>query len=975
MKDDDRSEGGSSWRQKSGASISIPVTTLLGLSTAVSTCVSIVGGLLMYFEGLKAIDETTANVARSESLVASKTLIRYFEEAEGTMRHLTKFYDSFTEPDSLEDVRRQLKRHFFSVASETRRLNGMGMDIIPSYDNPEYGMRQDVFWDPLTRTQDLFLNNGSDQQFVSTTYTQGRGVCEGGPVEGKRCMVGMVMNHKGDELYNVYNYTKPYIQNDTLDFWRTHHDQWQGVWSWKSGDGTQYYYGELLSVRPVAIPGHPVFGGMREIVVWVMLYDWVEELRGVDGAGGMMALEMKLGLDGPVYATTVETLVDICEGRKLELNDAECTATIRDLNKKSQEAALKVNGTYEGELIKTGLDGSVHWLMRRKIYTARAHDKMGEISLVWLLDTASTEGRVLRSLIYFVSFIAAVAVFDALILLLEVNKIAIPLRVLCKAMACIDDMDVDEIDARLSQVGTGLWAVRDILNLTLAFRKAAHSLRNYRDFLPQYCLPELATSGNDLAMSTSHSFAQSIRGRVSIPGRSHRSGGQTPGTGPGESPANLSLEPQLLAGSMSSANSSLAVSVHRGHQAPREKKIVANVVVNIVGCLRFTTIQRDEHMRCLVLQLQVACSSKGLIDGASGDRFWLSWNAGRSTQRCAFHAGEFAVRVGTSGDTKIKLSIGAASGEATCGVAGSTGFRYMALMGPVVSQAFQLERMSAGADRQGTRTSVIVNNKVRADGTAHFFSRWFATVVFPKEHAQPSRLWELLAAKEHASDGGEWMYQLQNDESNDPWEKFNQCVGLCEKGNYERALYVLKQADLLARIAANPIWGRIAAGFRTNIERAKAGLAESPTSPMLVLDSYMIPVPHSDTENQPSSGERGRSDERASEGERTERTTVSIFDLDRIPAVESQILAESRRSFVHMRQSTEGSDDQIGSPDGGMAFFFSAQHINTSLSSPKGKTPKANAVVRSASISPRLSGLKFDVHDEIIGDAESAGTE
>eukprot|EP00756_Hemistasia_phaeocysticola_P021894 Hpha_TRINITY_DN15800_c7_g1::TRINITY_DN15800_c7_g1_i2::g.187046::m.187046 len=466
----------------------IPTAALFGFSAVVSTLVSAAGGLMLYFEGISAIDTTLRDVAAAESLVVSSRLSSYFGGCVKTSNQISRQLSEAHHMQTVSDLQRELKVLAMSFTVDQRSLHGGGVATVPSYDNIRAGAQELFWWDPLKTPDALAANNGSDELLAMASHAEDN-VCRGNTVN-RTCMEAYSLSRNLKKVDNIYNFSRRIVPEAEKPFWMEYGNRWQDVWNWKSPapDNTAYYYIEYTVVHYGLIPDHPILGGMTEIVVWVMLYDWITELNSAGATGKLMAVDPLRGLEGAVFAASWWTTAAKCSTRVQR--DLSCTVKIKDLEAKYQEAVLAVNQTTPGDVVRAGLSGADYYVVRRSVHEGRKHDLLGRIDCVWLLDAASVEGRVLRTLMYFVGFLVGVVVIDSLILAVEVQGFVLPLRRLSRAMSCIDDMDIDRLDEALESVIPGPVAVTDIMTLTLAFRRAAANLRGYRNYLPDGLLQD-----------------------------------------------------------------------------------------------------------------------------------------------------------------------------------------------------------------------------------------------------------------------------------------------------------------------------------------------------------------------------------------------------------------------------------------------------------------------------------------------------
>eukprot|EP00756_Hemistasia_phaeocysticola_P018899 Hpha_TRINITY_DN15627_c1_g1::TRINITY_DN15627_c1_g1_i1::g.98593::m.98593 len=430
-----------------------------------------------------------------------------------------------------------------------------------------------------------------------------------------------------------------------------------------------------------------------------------------------------------------------------------------------REAAVVLNVTVEGVIKRHALSDGEHWLTRRVVMESSEGPTRWRINLLWMLDTATRNDQVTQSLLQFIMIVALVCAFDMLLLLVEVFKLAAPLRVVADAALLIDTMQLEQMDGLLRRVDHSRLILSDVHRAVQALRFAVSSLRVYRDFLPQGCLHTRCESPSDSDAEEAPNAAR-------------------------DSP--VPLEP--VPGSRNEKGQPRLSNSHDRH--------VAILSLNIY---RFHSVSIDKGqgwLRVVLADLLRVCAvSKGVLDGCCGDRMRASWNAAQSVSHASIHAAYGAAQVCHPVDPKMIITAGVASGQAACVVAGGTGGRYPCIVGHSPSAAFIFERLACAttAQRGGTKGVTLCDSRTILEASHLLHFRWFAKFILPKNTRHSAQIytrhsahmWELMSTYEER--GEEWMFSRVGHEQQNPWSEYNKAVEDIIAGDIRTAVKTLKR--------------------------------------------------------------------------------------------------------------------------------------------------------------------------------------
>eukprot|EP00756_Hemistasia_phaeocysticola_P022789 Hpha_TRINITY_DN15857_c3_g1::TRINITY_DN15857_c3_g1_i2::g.190635::m.190635 len=858
-------------RSKKPGRVVLPITLLFAVSGVVSTCVSVIGGVLLYMESVAAVRDAMHHVADAESAIATERLSAYFVQARDDSELAIRYVSKGAVGGNLEQLQEGFRALQTAMITTTRRINGYGWEVIPNITEPRNAVRVTSYWDPLSDPVEIAKNGGSDREIIVAQYSpELPGNCGNKSLVGQRCMMAHTVSEEGTNLVNIYNYTRKFLTKglDRVDE-LTGPMRWFPVASWLSRDGTIYYYVPLRMWAKNFKPDSPVLSGAVEFTSYVMLYDWGAELGRVTTDRFLVVLDVSNGLDGAVYASSRGD-VTLCGARAAGMNN--CTLKIREYDRKTQEAAVAANKSAAGTFLQADLDGETHWLMRRVVWAGQEGlDTIGEIDLLWMTDTKSSEGRVMRSLIYFVTFVAAVIVFDGLILVFEVIKVGLPLRKISQGMSDISTMNLEHFENTVASAGGGSIVVGDILAIIDALRGALRALKLYRDFLPQGLLTELegdASSDHDTSYtfdrkseskSLSSSFGPASVVSESIPQSSLANSCQSnplSGTERQISGAPFQLVKDDKASSCSSKQSSnpssaasLRLQTRKGDLSRRllhsfDSRNAGILVLNLIGTHDLRRDKIPTSLRHLVQAIHGAASRKGVIDIGSGDRIRMSWNSCRPVVRPAFHAAETSVRIRDDLTAEVACtSMALCFGDAVCTTTGESGFRYVSLIGGVVSFVHSLERVSAEMCKRDARSVTLCDVRTQLEAKSTFVTRWEFSCLFSKMGTRPQSVWEIIETRTKGATTDEWMYQMEKEEQADHWRVYNAAVGLC-RGDLQEALSLLKEPRSSPLDGSEPVeFTRRRSELLTRIEKAIAGEGKHPLEPQMLVDVALRDLP------------------------------------------------------------------------------------------------------------------------------------
>eukprot|EP01062_Namystynia_karyoxenos_P067279 TRINITY_DN6118_c0_g1_i1.p1 TRINITY_DN6118_c0_g1~~TRINITY_DN6118_c0_g1_i1.p1 ORF type:complete len:887 (+),score=130.88 TRINITY_DN6118_c0_g1_i1:69-2663(+) len=764
--------------------VALPAKMLMLATTVLSTLVSFFGGLLMYLEGLRIIEDTVQEISRVELRSTADLLNRSIMETVAISDAYTTLLTGWSGFPTKEAWQSFLQVDQFG-RTRSSNLYGIGIAAVPLVNvvGNESGFMQLVWWDPLA--------DGTRDWLTAAYLPRYWGRCTDSPRSDTlqhRCVVG---HHLDPVNGSVMGFAYQWSDNLIIEVsdggrWDKQQAGWEekgAVWwrrpdVWHSKDNTSYIYGTLMRTVRKQPPGHPIWGAGYKLLIpaWNTFYHWEAELRRADVQAVLVATFLRDGLDSQAIATNVgEPLLLNCTERSSVTGSGTgrtpCIVTLRDLRPDIQEACVKANMTQADRFFRTSIGGSAHWVMRLIVLETREdYDEMDNIELVWMRRVSTVEDELHRALYFFIGFVAAVFIFDVGVLLVEVRHIAQPLERLEWAMRPVDQMDLSASYSRLEGVCPGGgFSVTEVHRLVRRFRHTLDALTTYRPFLPQSCLHRDADADDmDSLSGASRAQRASASQRQPSPAvseeRAQSTGtkervinGLSTSSALSESVGAQTAQPQHMAVTLLAVNGRGLLKSSAFRESPRAAAEMIGA-----GANQFATTVAQFH---------------GNVDLVSGDHHFASFGA---AHRCTSHRTKalscaWALRAERGA---LQSSAAVCSGAAFCGDFGGAAIMRFMVIGGLPCVLPTLERMASQR-----AIDVLIDSRVHQDAVS-WSCCLIDRVVHPKLFTGPFSVWSVTARMQD-EDGHEWMYQLVR--VRDPYDVHNTVLTHILKGELRAA--------------------------------------------------------------------------------------------------------------------------------------------------------------------------------------------
>ena len=492
-----------------------PVLAVIAFATLVSTAASMGGGLVMYFESLKSLEDTVRETSSSELASVHHTMLSVMSRATNTSNALHSYvYDNAS--IATDDPRVWGKQSIPLCYSFIRKfgLFALGYVLVPHNITDGTAVYSMAWAAPLRDGRRLFMSGEynnylvpNEEYFTVNTTAQPPYPTEmlisthhmhnvTGEVLGfayKWNGVSYLVDLIGPD-YDPRNGLPPSGGWDTGDGLAVAH-KWRPPLSWTSLDGTVYAYTAFDSVHVPPPAPHP-WSKYRAVIIsahfeYGMWDKPMAEYKKQHPDTTVVIVDAKLSI---VYAsTTGEHLVGLCNSDVRSFSTVaplSCAMKVSDMQSQAvKDAFEEVLEEPSHTFMKVMLGGEEHFVRKG----AQLHQ---DAFLIWLRPVSSVEAKVQKALVVLVIFTLLVFVFDLMISILEVVFIALPMRHLSVAIKAIGEFETDVAQRAISRYGRKHVVVKEVHSLMGGMLLSISRLEEYRPYLPA-ALFELAEEAPD----------------------------------------------------------------------------------------------------------------------------------------------------------------------------------------------------------------------------------------------------------------------------------------------------------------------------------------------------------------------------------------------------------------------------------------------------------------------------------------------
>eukprot|EP01059_Diplonema_ambulator_P007050 TRINITY_DN16585_c0_g1_i1.p1 TRINITY_DN16585_c0_g1~~TRINITY_DN16585_c0_g1_i1.p1 ORF type:complete len:860 (+),score=118.51 TRINITY_DN16585_c0_g1_i1:342-2921(+) len=366
---------------------------------------------------------------------------------------------------------------------------------------------------------------------------------------------------------------------------------------------------------------------------------------------------------------------------------------------------------------------------------------------------------------YIIMFVTTTVTAFVLVLLSIVLTLRIikPLHDLEGDMANVAIMRLEAVDTRCVS------NLAEVAKMQASFRIMVKNLIEYRNYMPQSVLVSEDDDESTVYSESSLQHTVLSNSRQSMPSTAVLSSDARPSNGTG-----------------------VAAFADEGLR----KKTVSIVCCNISNWHHDTHRLPDleifsAHTEYLNVALSTAQSNKGVAETFLGDRIMLTFNA---ILPCGGHRVAAVNTAQTIKHTvkekaKLKISYSCTSGEARVGNMGCLGMKRFTLMTTVVPWGVALEAVNKTRHARG-----LVDQFVYKDSHQKFILRCVDGVEYKKRCSSTIKIYEVMGALRLKEE--EWMYQLNDMESNNPYSHWNTAMDMIINKDWDAARLAIGRLKL-----------------------------------------------------------------------------------------------------------------------------------------------------------------------------------
>ena len=251
----------------------------------------------------------------------------------------------------------------------------------------------------------------------------------------------------------------------------------------------------------------------------------------------------------------------------------------------------------------------------------------------------------------------------------------------------------------------------------------------------------------------------------------------------------------------------LGLNCIRGGLKYRDVTVLLTNIPGFVSWAKDSPIHDIMQHHTLYLEkiIDVVQPCRGIVDEFIGDHIHVSFN---TVVLCSQHhqrAAECMVIISNikwqphKQGKRIAPNIAAASGKALCGNMGCNLMKKYTILGGCASLVWTLERWGAAWNIPG-----LIDGSVASDAQYAFILRKVVKVV--ERDSEEMTIFEVM--RRRSGQAEEWMYMLAEAEKENEYLAYNQSFEALYQGDFDSALALLTQAELLPQYRRMYAWVR-----------------------------------------------------------------------------------------------------------------------------------------------------------------------
>ena len=486
-----------------------PIIVVILFAMFVSTGASILGGLVMYFESLGALEETVRVTSLSQVASLEGEVRGVLQNAHSVPEKMRRFaYSSEVlgqTPDHWADVMRQYSFAQLHAPRSSQALLSLGIVLIPHTNSTlSDALYSCAFSEPYGNGTRYYTYSGYTNTTKSTHFALQNGTT---PPQPDKMLVdsitlGPEFGSKGEFLYS-WN-AASYLQESYSGHYDATHDvglpgvgawgagqgtsrasRWRPVKAWYASDGAAYAYGSYDSIYAPPPPPHP-WSGYRAVVIFsqFLIASWTDLVHDFSKTHPGTTIVLVNEASYVVYGSSTgeQMLNGNCLIRVNDLTPLACAMKVWNMSLVIQDAFHVLRKEAPGTFKKVGLAGKDHYVRKGRV--------SGDVVMLWVQASAVSDGQVKDALNLLIVFTVLVLVFDVVISLLEIYFVAIPLLGLSKTIEFVGHMKTGEAFTQLHKIQTRGVMILEIRKLMDGMCLTVSRLQEYKSFIPDAVLEE-----------------------------------------------------------------------------------------------------------------------------------------------------------------------------------------------------------------------------------------------------------------------------------------------------------------------------------------------------------------------------------------------------------------------------------------------------------------------------------------------------
>eukprot|EP00755_Sulcionema_specki_P020490 Sspe_Gene.72051::Locus_42880_Transcript_1_1_Confidence_1.000_Length_2304::g.72051::m.72051 len=527
------------------AAVVLPAKVLLGVTTVISTCISLLAGVLLYQESISSLHDMVEEVSQSDLASLTRKLQGTFSQCElFTLSGIEMFRGYQGVNATAYDEIIALFRHF-SFSGMKPDLGGtfyaFGVRMTQTWPPPDGTAGSSPPWENRNGFLGAILEGQVDETgralWHSVEYTPS--LQRTNPETGKPYELFTGETHNSlrvvlDPVYGQPGEVLKFIKSDTRKASEQMSDEGLIAGSWTGpsvSDGgrvdiPQVYMryikvinGADPSFRSLGFPGWDIM-----LRGYVQFQPWMGVLREFQGPDtNLVAADFANGL---VFAHTLHPGIPIVPGCKAEADahssheeERDCQLTVSALGATVEDAAAGALERERGVFFTADLRGSSVTLRERygkQEYLATGRYKVDtshtfslpdgeyfvllrrvisyggkDVDLLWMRPVSSVNDRVHGAMVRLVVLCVVIFVVDVFIAAAEVLLMARPLKIMSRTAEFITAMDLTSAGRVLETAASRCVVLKEVQGLLRGLDFAVCSLKEYKAFLPRSLFVEV----------------------------------------------------------------------------------------------------------------------------------------------------------------------------------------------------------------------------------------------------------------------------------------------------------------------------------------------------------------------------------------------------------------------------------------------------------------------------------------------------